>query len=160
MTYRATSSLRLADTTGAVRARTGVFWGAASLAPKQVEAFIESAMIAKCGSRLGLQPGAFLSLLGFCISSRPWRLGYRRAEARALEGRASQHRGKQRCGHKAHRTTQGSTEGFFVLFLASGWLGQRRSRSLMAIQRVSVSPECKAAAGASTDHTFALCPAS
>ena len=89
MTYRATSSLRLADTTGAVRARTGVFWGAASLAPKQLEAFIERAMIAKCGSRLGLQPGAFLSLLGFCIRSRPWHLGYRRAEARALDGRAS-----------------------------------------------------------------------
>ena len=45
-TYRATSSRRLADTTGAVRALAGVFWGAASLAPNAVDAFIERAMAA------------------------------------------------------------------------------------------------------------------
>jgi len=47
-THRATSSLRLADTTGAVRALTGVFWGAASLAPIAVDVFIERAMTAIC----------------------------------------------------------------------------------------------------------------
>ena len=46
-TYRATSSRRLADTTGAVRALAGVFWGAASLAPNTVDAFIERAMAAE-----------------------------------------------------------------------------------------------------------------
>ena len=47
-THRATSSLRLADTTGAVRALTGVLWGAASLAPIAMDVFIERAMTAIC----------------------------------------------------------------------------------------------------------------
>lgn len=50
-TYRDTSSLRLADAAGAVRARAGVLWGAVSLAQDAVDAFIERAMAASCSFR-------------------------------------------------------------------------------------------------------------